>query len=69
MFRGAARFFESLRILEHKPKSAKRLKEEEAFGKYGRATRTVEHALRAHSSMIITQDEVGRLRAVPGNSI
>ena len=31
----AARFFESLRLVEHRPKSAKRLKAEAMFGRYG----------------------------------
>ena len=38
-YQRAARLFESLRTLERRPKSSKRLKEEAAFGFYGRITK------------------------------
>ena len=41
VYPAAARFFESFRIPERRSKSAQRLREEAAFGSYGRATKQV----------------------------
>lgn len=68
MYRAAARFFESLRILEHRPKSAKRLKEEAAFGKFGRSTQTVtEVGWVCLKGDRLVHDELGRVRLVLGD--
>ena len=64
MYPAAARFFESLRLLEHKPKSAKRLKAEAAFGRFGRATCTISRTFRCPPDYYPVQDEVGRVRTV-----
>ena len=64
LYPAAARFFESLRILEHKPKSAHRVKEEAAFGKYGRATWSLPNKIRCYKDDYPTRDEVGRVRVI-----
>ena len=65
VYPGAARFFESLRILEHKPKSAKRLKEEAAFGRYGRSTAD-QSRIWVRKGDQLQMDEVGRIHVIPG---
>ena len=53
-------------MLEHKPKSAKRKKEEAAFGKYGRSTSIVPERTLCHVSDVVTRDKLGRLIVIPG---
>ena len=65
MYAAAARFFESLRILEHKPKTAKRRREEAAFGKHGRATHRLPQSFLTLPGDKIVSDDVGRTRIIP----
>ena len=64
VYPAAARFFESLRILERRSKSAKRVKEEAAFGRYGRTTEVMRRSVRCHMSDTPTWDELGRLQII-----
>ena len=69
VYAGAARFFESLSILEHKPKSAKRLEEEAAFGRYGRSTAVVPKGGWVFGNDTLQADEFGRIRVVKGDTL
>ena len=64
VYAGAARFFESLRILERRTKSVMRLKEEAAFGRYGRSTEDQSRGVLTEPGDRLKLDAVGRLHIV-----
>ena len=65
VYPAAAHFFESLRVLKHKPKSVKRMQAEVVFGRYGRATRKQNDWCITLPGDILTLDDFGRLRCIP----
>ena len=57
VYPAAAHFFESLRVLKHKPKSVKRMQAEVVFGRYGRATSTFSETMWAQPGDQVVRDE------------